>query len=153
GWLLVTEGRFISYGNPTSAGGNAPGGFTSLLVALPLYFWHDFRAPSLVIVLFHLLAFFLLDRTLKPLLSPWERVLFALLYWLSPWRVYYSGFLWNPNYLYLFGAVHLWTTLRQRRGASFFLSLLHGACIGLAFQIHASFLLLVVASALLWWRG
>jgi hypothetical protein len=153
GWLLAVDGRFISYGNPTSAGGNAPGGITSLLVGLPLFLWRDFRAPSLVIGLFHVLAYLLLDRTLKPILSPRERVLFAILYWLSPWRVYYSGFLWNPNYLYLFGAVHLWTALAQARRASFGYSLLHAACLVLAFQVHASFLLLVVASGALWLRG
>ncbi len=90
---------------------------------------------------------------LRPLFSPRERVLFALLYWLSPWRVYYSGFLWGPNYLYLFGAVHLWTAFALRRRASFVYSLLHAACLVLAFQVHASFLLLVMASALLWLRG
>jgi hypothetical protein len=153
GWLLAVEGRFISYGNPTSAGGNAPGGITSLLVGLPLLLWRDFRAPSLVIALFHVAAFLLLDRVLRPILAPRERVLFALLYWLSPWRAYYSGFLWNPNYLYLFGAVHLGTALALRRRASFVFSLLHAACLVLAFQVHASFLLLVVASVLLWWRG
>jgi hypothetical protein len=153
GWLLAVDGRFISYGNPTSAGGNAPGGITSLLVGLPLLLWRDFRAPSLVIGLFHVLAFLLLDRTLKPIFSPWERVLFAVLYWLSPWRVYYSGFLWNPNYLYLFGAVHLWTALAQARRASFGYSLLHAAGLVLAFQVHASFLLLAMASLLLWLRG
>ena len=153
GWLLAVDGRFISYGNPTSAGGNAPGGITSLLVGLPLFLWRDFRAPSLVICLFHVAAYLLLDRVLRPIFSPRERVLFAVLYWLSPWRVYYSGFLWNPNYLYLFGAVHLWTALAQRRQASFSYSLLHAACLVLAFQVHASFLLLVMASALLWFRG
>ena len=153
GWLLVVDGRWISYGNPTSAGGNAPGGVTSVLVALPLYLWRDFRAPSLLVYLFHALAFLLLDRTLKPIFSPRERVLFALLYWLSPWRLYYSGFLWNPNYLYLFGAVHLATALAQRRQASFWASFLHAAALALAFQIHASFLLLAVASVLLYLRG
>jgi hypothetical protein len=153
GWLLAVDGRFIPYGNPTSAGGNAPGGITSLLVGFPLFLWRDFRAPSLVIGLFHILAYLLLDRVLRPLFSPRERVLFALLYWLSPWRVYYSGFLWGPNYLYLFGALHLWTAFGLRRRASFGYSLLHAACLVLAFQVHASFLLLVVASALLWFRG
>jgi len=153
GWLLAVDGRFISYGNPTSAGGNAPGGITSLLVGLPLFLWRDFRAPSLVIALFHVIAYLLLDRVTKPIFTPRERVLFAVLYWLSPWRVYYSGFLWNPNYLYLFGAVHLWTALAQRRRASFLLSFLHASALALAFQVHASFLLLVVASGLLYLRG
>ena len=97
-------------------------------------------------------ASWLLDRTLRRDPEPEERVLFAVLYWLNPWRLYFSGFLWNPNYLFLFGAVHLWSCLGQRERPRFWLSFLHAAGMVLAFQIHASFLLLAVASALLWWR-
>ncbi len=153
GWLLADEGRFISYGNPMSTGGKAPGGITTLLVGLPLFVWQDHRAPTLVVLLFHVLAYWLLDRTLRRILSPRERVLFALLYWLNPWRLYFSGFLWNPNYLFLFSAVHLWSCLEQRRQARFWPSFLHAAALALAFQVHASFLLLAMASALLWLRG
>jgi hypothetical protein len=153
GWMLAAEGRWISFGNPMSTGGKAPGGITSLLVGLPLMVWRDHRAPTLVVLLFHVLAYWLLDRTLRPVLSARERVLLAVLYWLNPWRAYFSGFLWNPNYLFLFGVVHLWTCLGQRREPRFWLSFLHAAGLALAFQIHASFLLLAVASAVLWWRG
>lgn len=153
GWLLADEGRWISYGNPMSTGGKAPGGITSLLVGLPLMVWRDHRAPTLVILLFHVLAYLILDRTLRRIFSPTERVLFAVLYWLSPWRAYFSGFLWNPNYLFLFGALHLWACLAQRERARFVPSLVLGAGLLLALQIHASFLLLAVALVLLWWRG
>ena len=153
GWLLAVDGRFIPYGNPMSTGGPTPGGLTSLLVGLPLMLWRDYRAPSVVILLCHAAAFLLLDRALRPILAPRERVLFALLYWLNPWRVFFSGYLWNPNYLYLFGAVHLATALRLRRRAGALDSFVHAACLALALEVHASFLLLVVASALLLWRG
>ncbi|HXO21696.1 MAG TPA: 3-deoxy-D-manno-octulosonic acid transferase [Thermoanaerobaculia bacterium] len=153
GWLLAAQGRFIPYGNPMSTGGANPGGLTSLLVGLPLLLWRDYRAPGLVVLAFHVLAFLILDRALARVLSARERVLFAVLYWLNPWRVYFSGFLWNPNFLFLFGAVHLATALAARRRASFWLSFLHFGSLMLAFQVHASFLLLVVASALLFLRG
>lgn len=170
GWLLAAEGTWIPYGNPMSTGGATPGGLTSLLVGLPLLLWRDYRAPGVVILLAHALAFLTLDRALRSILSPGERLLFAILYWLNPWRVFFSGYLWNPNYLYVFGAVHLATALRLRprsgsagTGASptfvsgnrpsAFLSFVHAACLALAFEVHASFLLLVVASALLLWRG
>jgi hypothetical protein len=153
GWFLAEEGRWISYGNPMSTGGKAPGGVTSLLVGLPLMLWRDHRAATLVVLAFHVLAYGLLDRTLRPLLSSRERVLLAILYWLNPWRLYFSAFLWNPNYLFLFGAVHLWSCLAQRREPRFWPSFLHAAGLALAFQIHASFLLLALASALLWLRG
>jgi len=153
GWLLAVDGRFIPYGNPMPTGGATPGGLTSLLVGLPLMVWRDYRAPSVVILLCHAAAFLLLDRALRPILTARERVLFAILYWLNPWRVFFSGYLWNPNYLYLFGAVHLATALRLRRRAGPLDSFVHAACLALALEVHASFLLLVVASALLLWRG
>ncbi|HKI02854.1 MAG TPA: hypothetical protein VKK31_12840 [Thermoanaerobaculia bacterium] len=153
GWLLADEGRWISYGNPMSTGGKAPGGITSLLVGLPLMVWRDHRAPSVLILLLHVLAYWLLDGTLKRILSPRERVLLAVLYWLNPWQLYFASFLWNPNYLYFFGAVHLWSALGQRERGRFWPSFLHAAGLALAFQIHASFLLLAVASLLLWLRG
>lgn len=153
GWLLAAEGRWISFGNPMSTGGKAPGGITSVLVGLPLMVWRDHRAATAVILLCHVLAYWLLDRTLRKILSPAERALFAILYWLNPWRMYFSAFLWNPNYLFLAGAVHLWACLVQRERARFGPSLILGATLVLAFQIHASFLLLAVSSLLLWLRG
>jgi hypothetical protein len=152
GWLLAAKGRWIAYGNPMSTGGKAPGAITSLLVALPLFLWRDHRAASALVLVFHVAAYLLLDGTLKRILTPYERVLLAVLYWLNPWQLYYASFLWNPNYLYLFGAVHLWSSLAQRERPRFWPSFLHVAALGLALQIHASCLLLVVASALLAWR-
>lgn len=153
GWLLAEKGTFISYGNPMSTGGKAPGGITTILVGLPLEVWRDHRAPTVVILLFHVLAYWLLDRTLRRILGPGERVLFAVLYWLNPWRLYFSSFLWNPNYLFLFGAIHLWACLGQRERPHFWMTFLHAAGLVLAFQVHASFLLLAMASFLLWLRG
>lgn len=152
GWRLYDAGEWIPYGNPMSTGGKAPGGVTSLLVGLPFFLWQDHRAPTLLILLTHVLAYLLLDRTLRTVLLPAERVGLALLYWLNPWRIYFSAFLWNPNYLFLLGAVHLWSTMAQRAERRFLPSFLHAAALVLAFQIHASFLLLAVASFLLWWR-
>lgn len=152
GWLLAAEGKWISYGNPMSTGGKAPGGITSLLVGLPLMVWRDHRAPSVLILLFHVLAYWILDSSLRRILTPFERVLLAVLYWLNPWQLYFAGFLWNPNYLFLFGAVHLWSALAQRERGRFWPSFLHAASLALAFQIHASVLLLAVASLLLWLR-
>jgi hypothetical protein len=152
GWLLAARGQLIPYGNPMSTGGKSPGSITSLLVGLPLFAWMDHRAPVVLILLFHAAGFLLLDAALRRILAPHERLLFAVVYWLNPWRLYFSAFLWNPNYLFLFGAIHLWSCLAQRERPRFWPSFLHAAGLVLAFQIHASFLLLAVASALLGWR-
>ncbi len=153
GWRLAARGELVPYGNPLSTGGHEPGALTSLLVGLPLFVWMDCRAPVVPIVLAHLLAWWLLDRVASEALGGRGRVLLAVLFWLSPWRLYFSGFLWNPNYLFLFGAMHLWSAWRQADRARFWPSVLQALAIGLAFQLHASFILLAVASIFLWWRG
>ena len=70
GWLWAERGELVTYGNPLSSGGSGPGAVTSLLVGAPLFVWRDHRAPIVLIWLFHLAAFLLLDRTLAPALSP-----------------------------------------------------------------------------------
>jgi hypothetical protein len=153
GWLLAARGELVPFGNPLSTGGHEPGALTSLLVGLPLMAWMDARAPVLVVVLAHLLAWFLLDRVVRETLGGPARVLLAVLFWLNPWRVYLSGFLWNPNYLFVFGAMHLWSARAQAERPRFWASAVQALAVGLAFQLHASFILLAVASFLLWWRG
>ena len=149
GWLLIEDGVWVPYGNPTSMGGAQPGGLSALLVALPLALWRDHRAASALVLLTHLAAYLLLDRTLRRALTPWGRLLFAVLYWLNPWRLYFSAFLWNPNWLFLPAAVHLWSAWEQRERARFWPSFLHVLALGAAFQIHASVVLLGLASAVL----
>jgi hypothetical protein len=153
GWLLAARGELVPYGNPLSTGGHEPGALTSLLVGLPLFAWMDYRAPVVPIVLAHLLAWWLLDRVVREALDGRARVLLGVLFWLSPWRLYFSGFLWNPNYLFLFGAMHLWSAWRQAERPRFWASAVQALASGLTFQLHASFILLAAASALLWWRG
>lgn len=152
GWLLAVDGVFIPHGNPLSSGGNAPGGITTLLVGLPLFAWRDHRAPTALILLFHVAAYVLLDRIVHRDLGSRARLPFALLYWLNPWRLYHSAFLWNPNYLFLFGALHLWAIRHQRERPHFFASLVLAGSIVLAFQIHPSALLLLGSAGLLWLR-
>lgn len=149
GWLFAAKEQWIHYGNPTSSGGAAPGGLTSLLVGAPLVVWQHHRATVIPILLTHCAAYFLLDRLLRTLLTRRERLMFALLYWLNPWRIYFSGFLWNPNYLFLFGALHLRTAYQQRNRASGAASALHTLSIGLAFQLHNSAVLLGIATLVL----
>jgi hypothetical protein len=64
GWLLAAKGIWVPFGNPvaSSAGGYVPGGLTALLVGLPLELWMDPRAPVALILIFHLAAYWMLDR-------------------------------------------------------------------------------------------
>ena len=152
GWLLAVDHVFIPYGNPLSSGSNAAEEMTTLLVALPLFLWRDHRAPTVLILLFHIAAYALLDRIVHRDLGARARLPFALLYWLNPWRLYHSAFLWNPNYLFLFGALHLWAIRRQREQRYFWASLVLALSLLLSFQIHPSALLLLGSAGLLWLR-
>ncbi|HEV8629424.1 MAG TPA: hypothetical protein VGV61_03835 [Thermoanaerobaculia bacterium] len=153
GWLLLARGEWVPYGNPSSSGGAVPGGLTALLVAAPLTLWRHHRAAVLGVLLTHLLAFLLLDRWLREALPRRQRRLFAVVYWLNPWRVLLSGFLWNPGYLLLAGAVHGWSCWRQRQAPTFAHSAALGAALALGFQVHPSVVLLGVATALLLLTG
>jgi hypothetical protein len=152
GWLF-THGDWVQFGLTTSANGKAPGGLISLLTGVPLLLWRDYRAPAVLILLSHVLAYWLLDRTLRRFFGERERLLFCALYWLNPWRAYYSAFSWPANWLFFFGAVQLWAVFRQRRRPSFWASLLHVLALGAFFQLHSSFFLLALAAALLAARG
>lgn len=152
GWLLAFQGEWLPLGNPASGGGAHPGGLQNLLVGLPLVLWADHRAPTILLLAGHLIAYLLLDRIVQRSLGADERFLLAILYWLNPWRMFHSGFLWNNNYLFIWGAFHLATAYELRRKARFWPSFLHLLVLGTALQLDLSALLLVAASGLLWWR-
>ncbi len=151
GWALAHDGTLVPYGNPLSAGagGYEPGPMTSLLVGLPLLLWSDYRAPALLVLAFHLASWLLLDRVMREAASRKERLAFFVLYGLSPWRMFFSGFTWNPNWLFLAGAVHLWATWRQRERPAFWPSAALALALGLAVQLHPSTVILGFATILL----
>jgi hypothetical protein len=153
GWLWASQGELVPFGNPLSSGGNGPGALTTLLVGAPLFAWMDHRAPGVLVWASHLAAYLVLARALAPHLTRVEQGAFLAVYWLNPWRLEASAYLWNPNYLFLAGAVHLATALGSRQRATFLRSSIHALAIGLALQLHPGALLLVALSGLLWWRG
>ncbi len=153
GWMLVSEGWLVPFGSPMSGGGCEPGSLTSLLVGLPLLLARDYRVANVLVLATHVVAYVILDRSLRRALGPRERLLFSVAYWLNPWRLYFSAYLWNPNWLFVLGAAHLATAMAQRARPSFWQSLAHVLVLGAAAQLHASVVILVALSALLWWRG
>ena len=152
GWLLAEAGQWVPYGVHTSAGGDSPGGLTSVLVGLPLFVWRDHRAPVVAILFSHIIAYLLLDRLVKQTLGTPYRLAFCVVYWLNPWRIYFSAHVANTNYLFFFGALHAWTAYRLRLQPRFWDSFLHVLAITLPFQLHASGFVLPVVSALLLYR-
>lgn len=152
GWLFAVEGELVPWGNPLSGGGHFPGVTTSLVVGLPLALWRDHRAPILLLWGLHLGAWLLLDRATRGALSPLERAALAVLWALGPMRLEASTVLWNPSFLPVLGAAHLWLAGRLRRRGAFGPTLALVALLGLGAQLHPSMLLLGVATLLLAWR-
>lgn len=148
GWLFA-HGEWVHIGMTTSANGKAPGGALSLLAGVPLLLWSDHRAVALMVVVAHLLGFLLLDRLLGRHLGGVERRLFAIAYWLGPWRLLYSGFVWNANLMPLFGAIHLASSFAMRLQPRLLVTLVHVLALGLGAQIHASAAMLAMVSAAL----
>lgn len=148
GWLF-TQGKWVHIGMTTSANGKAPGGSLSLLAGVPLLLWRDYRAVALLVVMAHLGGFLLLDRMLREALSEAGRRLFAVAYWLGPWRLLYSAFVWNANLMPFFGAIHLASSWALRRRAGFWATLAHVLALGIGLQIHASAALLGLLTFLL----
>jgi hypothetical protein len=153
GWLLTVKGVWVPLGNEAAPGGYVPGGLTALLVGAPLALWMDPRAPVVLVLGCHIVAYALLDRIVGEALGRRARVLFAVYYWLNPWQLFQAAWLDNTNYGFLTGAVHLWACYRQRQRPSFVHSAVLVAVVGLTGQLHLHAMLLVFAAVLLWLRG
>lgn len=166
--LLLDLGlRFLETGKlePTaktmSGGASIPGSLLQLLIAAPLRVWPDNRAPGVLIALFHLGAVLVLARTLWRSAGSRVTVIFTAVYWLSPWRLYHSGFVWEPAYIFLPAALHLWACARLRAERAWFPSAVLAATLVATVQLHGSFVILVLSTLLLTlgrsirldWRG
>ena len=146
GWQL-TQGLLLPFGNPTSDGILSPGSLQSILLGLPLLVWSDHHAPIVLIIISHIAAFFLLLPIIKEAFSDKIAIYFSILYWLSPWRLYLSGFIWNPNFLFFIGALHFWSMWKLKDRAQFWPSVFLVASVGLGFELHSSVLILALSSA------
>ena len=152
GWPLVQQGDWLQYGMPTSAGGRSPGGLMSLLMAIPLWTWQDYRSPALFIALLHACAFVFLAYTLRTTLTRKGMWLLMLLVWLNPWRMYFSAHIWNSNLMFVAAVLHLASAQRMAKREEAWNSCAQVILIALAMQIHTSAAVLAVLSLLLWWK-
>ena len=152
GMALARDGELVPFGKLSTGGLPIPGVVLELLVGLPLMAWMDVRAATLVVIAFHLAAVWILSRLLAEDFGWGFAALFLAIFWLSPWRLFHSAFLWETNYLLLPAALHLAACRAQRSAARFGASVLLAATILLTFQMHGSALILMIASALLVYR-
>ncbi|HVS62269.1 MAG TPA: hypothetical protein VMT85_02075 [Thermoanaerobaculia bacterium] len=116
GLRWAVDHELVAWGKVMSGGGAIPGCALELAVGLPLSLWMDARSPLLFLFVSHLLAGVLLVRLLWRWVAADVALWFAVLYWLSPWRLFHGGFLWEPGYLLLPAAVALWAGFALRPG-------------------------------------
>jgi hypothetical protein len=87
---------------------------------------------------------------MKNIVSAVALLALSVLFWLNPWRAS-EVFLWNPGYIFFASIFHFWTAYHLSRRRSFIFSGLHALSLFVAFQIHASFVILVFISLILVW--
>lgn len=153
GLRYATSGELTPVAKQMSGGGNVPGGLLQLLVGVPLMLEPHFRAPVVVVQAFHLVAGVVTLLVVRRAAGSVFAAVFALCWWLSPWRLYHSGLIWEPAYLYLPAALHLWACWRSRSDPSILASIVLGLVLTATPQIHASFVVLWALTALLWLRS
>jgi hypothetical protein len=156
GLRWAVDHELATWGKVITGGGATPGCALQLAIGLPLSLWMDLRSPLLLVFASHLVAGIVLVRLLWRAVPVEVALWFAVLYWLSPWRLFLGGFLWEPNLLVLPAALALWAAFGLRTGVPdpprrrLPLSLLLGAMVALAPQLHASGVLLGIHLLLLW---
>jgi len=153
GWQLAHHHVWVAHGMLTSAGGYSPGGLTGLLTGIQLLLWSDYRSPALFILIFNAAAFLLLLRTVGRALTELGQRLLLLLLWLSPWHLYFSSHLWDPNYMFVFAVLHLATAQRMWRHNEVCTTAAHVLILGLGVQMHTSAAVLCILSVLLYAKG
>jgi hypothetical protein len=151
GWELAHNHVWIPHGMLTSAGGYSPGGLIGLLTGAQVMIWNDYRSPALFILIFNGGAFLFLMRALKPALTDFGQFLLLPLVWLSPWHLYFSSHVWDPNYMFVFAVLHLVTAQRMAKESDPWSTAAHVLILGLGLQIHTSAAVLCIASFLLYW--
>jgi hypothetical protein len=148
---LLIEGEWAHFGNRGTHVGFVPGSLMTALTALPMKIYYSPYSAMAVIFIFHLLSLLLLARASRKLAEPAPTLLtcLLLLFWLNPWRVEQSE-LYNPAYLFLFAALHLWSGLEMKE-RNFWMTFWHICSIGFCFQFHYSALILAFCTLLLWY--
>jgi len=152
GYLGATEGVWLSYGNAASAVGNVPGSLSAYIIGVPLMLWSSPWAPMFFLIFLHYISFYLFDSVIEKVFNPSVRILFMVLYWLSPWLLFES-LLYNPSYLFFFTALHFWTAFNMHQKKNFIYTFLHVLAISMAMQLHYSWPILVVISSYLIYRN
>jgi hypothetical protein len=145
---VIDDGQWSHFGNATTGMGFLPGSFLTAVSAVPMQIYFSPYSALVVILLFHIISLLLFSSVLKENFKSVILIDFLLLYWLSPWRVEQTE-LYNPAYLFLFSAVHFYTSYHMNK-KSFWMTFFHVLTIGFCVQVHFSVLMLGILSLALW---
>lgn len=139
---IKTTGQWVHHGNAATKMGAIPGSFSTAITAVPMMVWFSPYAACAVILLFHVFSYLIL-RNLGYKLFPqkFNPIYLAIFFWLNPWRVEQSE-LYNPGYLFLFSALHIYSLQKMNEEKSFWASFVLALTLGFCFQVHFSVLLL-----------
>lgn len=139
---IKQTGQWVHHGNAATKMGSIPGSFSTAVTAVPMMIWFSPYAACAVILLFHILSYFIFRRLgYKLFPETFNPLYLVIFYWLNPWRVEQSE-LYNPGYLFLFSALHIWALQQMSEKKSFLASLVLTLTLGFCFQVHFSVLIL-----------
>ncbi|MFI5181042.1 MAG: hypothetical protein ACHQPI_06605 [Thermoanaerobaculia bacterium] len=148
---FLRDPRFMPSWKKSGTGADIPGCLLPLLLAPPAMATHEVRSSVVVVFLFHLAAGVLLMTTLRRAFGDRFTAVYLGVFWLSPWHLFHSGFVWEPNLLILPAAAHLWCCWVSRESARRDASFVLGAILVLTSQIHLSAMFLILLTGLLFW--
>ena len=146
---FAVDGKLNPVAKGMSGGGHIPGCMLQLLIGIPLKIFPYYKAPNIIIALFHIAAVLILIGVFRQSMGTRFTVALVAIYWLSPWRLFQSGILWEPSYLYLPAAIQLWACWQLQTIPKWLPSMILGFIIIFTLQIHASFLILLILTAIL----
>ncbi len=141
---LVQTNQWTNFGNRSTKVGSIPGTFLTAVTGLPMKVYFSPYSAMALILIFQFISYLLLRKTGFLIQSNFSVIYLGIFFWLNPWRVEQSE-LYNPAYLFLFSTVHLYTALKMKH-KNFWTTFIHVIAIGLCFQTHFSFIILVIVS-------
>jgi hypothetical protein len=111
---VVAGEAFPALGTAVTGGeARLPGGTFTLLMVPAFLFSRSPLAGNVMVVLFSLLAYWLLVSVVRRWMGERVSLVFAVLILFSPWSYFYSDRIWNPNVLILLTALLLWAATKM----------------------------------------
>ena len=87
-YLAAHQGIWLNYVNAASVLGNVPASRSMMVVSVPLVLWDSPWSPMLFIIMCNIMALVLFDKVVGQMFDEPARLLFLVLFWLSPWFLY-----------------------------------------------------------------